>query len=137
MAMWTLLDHPADLAVEGRGDTPEAALAAVVEGLLAQLGPRDPHPGPPEDIAIEGFDQEESLVSALNELLYQINVQQRWLACPEVLELGETRVRLRVRSRRRPADQALQTEIKAATYHDLQLTATPGGSWRLQVLFDV
>ena len=137
MASWTLLDHPADLAVEGRGDTPAAALAAVVEGLLAQLGPRDPQPGPPEDIAIVGLDQEESLVSTLNELLYRINVQQRWFACPEVLELGETRMRLRVRSRPRPADQALETEIKAATYHDLQLVAEPDGSWRLRVLFDV
>lgn len=137
MATWRLLDHPADLAVEGRGDTPAAAFAAVVEGLLAQLGPRDPHPGPPEELVIEGLDREESLVSTLNELLYQINVQQRWLACPEVLELEDTQVRLRVRNRRRPADQALQTEIKAATYHYLELTATPDGSWRLRVLFDV
>ena len=137
MAPWRLLDHPADLAVEGRGETPAAALAAVMEGLLAQLGPGDPHPGPPEDLTVEGLDRQETLVTTLNELLYRVNVQQRWLACPEVLELADTRVRLRIRSRRRPSDQALDTEIKAATYHDLQFAANPDGSSRLRVLFDV
>lgn len=137
MTPWRLLHHPADLALEGCGDTPEAALAAAVEGLLAQLGPRDPHPGPVEDLTLEGLDLQECLVATFNEVLYRVNVRQRWLACPEVLELGETRVRLRIRSRRRPARQPLEAEIKSATYHGLRWDREASGRWRLRVLFDV
>ena len=32
-----MLDHTADLALEGRGASPEAALAAVCRGVVAQL----------------------------------------------------------------------------------------------------
>jgi len=137
MTPWILLDHPADLAIEGCGDTPEAALAGVVEGLLAQLGPGEPAPGEWEEITVTGLDREECVVGALNELLYRVNLRQRRLADPEVLEWTETRVRLRLASDHRPTDQGLETEVKAATYHGLHLSQGADGAWRLRVVFDV
>lgn len=141
MATWRLLDHPADLALEGSGGSPEEAFAGVVDGLLAQLDLGAPGTGTSgsgqEEIAVTGLDWEECVVGALNELLYRVNLRERRLASPQVLEWEETRVRLRLTSDLRPPGQSLETEIKAATYHGLHLSRDPDGSWRLRVVFDL
>ena len=58
MSDWKLLDHTADIALEGLGGSPEAALAAVCRGLLAQLlgNERPAFPRQPRTLEVEGVD---------------------------------------------------------------------------------
>jgi SHS2 domain-containing protein len=140
MGHWRLLDHTADLALEARGDTAEEALAALCLGLMAQIS--DLNAVEPKDevtVEADGFDAPETLVSALGEILYWVNVRDRVFSDFQICEVSENRIRLIARGEPRdPARHAFDLEIKAATYHDLAFGPDlHSGGWRARVIFDV
>jgi len=138
MGTWRVLEHPADLAMEGRGDSPEAAVESLLEGLLVQiLGDALPLAEEERTFECEGIDLQECLVSIFNEVLYQVNEKGLALRQPRVTELGERRLSLVARVGHRPPGCAIDQEVKAATYHGLDLAPDPGGTWRIRALFDV
>ena len=137
---WRLLEHTADLALEGRGDDPEEALEALCLGLMKQItdtgAVRAAHKVP---IRAEGMDRAETLVSALGELLYRVNVRG-WVFCGFAAdEVGDNRIRITARGELRdPKRHPVDLEIKAATYHDLRFEPDSSqGGWVVRVIFDV
>lgn len=138
MSTWRILDHPADLAIEARGNTPAAAIEGMLQALMEQLlGPSRGSGGEPQRIRVNGLDQAECLVSTCNEILYRVNVDGWWFRDFQVLEIGATYLCLVALGGRRGPDLPLEQEIKAATYHDLNLEQQPDGSWRLRMVFDL
>jgi SHS2 domain-containing protein len=140
MGHWQVLDHTADLAIEARGDSAEDALEALCRGLMTQIS--DPATAVPEqDVVIEvsGIDAPETLVSALGEILYWINVRFWVFSSFRVCEVSENRIRLVARGEPRdPTRHFMHLEVKAATYHDLAFDPDPRcGEWRARVVFDV
>ena len=86
---------------------------------------------------IEASNYEELLVSWLDELLY--NFYTKWFIFFkfEIEELTETR--LKAKAFGRPVGDnknRLQTEIKAATYHDLKIKKTDEG-YQVEIIFDI
>ncbi|MDW7712038.1 MAG: archease [Deferrisomatales bacterium] len=140
MAPWRALDHTADLELEASAPTPEGALEELCCGLLAHV--TDPDAVEPREgvlLEAEGLDPAETLVSALGELLYWLNVRGWVFRRCEALEVTPTRIRLRAWGEPRdPARHPFDLEVKAATYHDLAFgPEAEGGPWRARVLFDV
>jgi SHS2 domain-containing protein len=140
MAPWQILDHTADLEIEAAGETPEEALEALCAGLLAQV--TEPEAAEPREAVVleaEGLDAAETLVSALGELLYWLNVRGWVFRRCEALEVTPARIRLRAWGEPRdPARHSIDLEVKAPTYHELSCGPGPGGhGWRIRVLFDV
>jgi SHS2 domain-containing protein len=141
------LDHTADLRVEVRGKDEPDLFRNAVESLYILLGLPElsDRVGAPcaERLEIHGEDAEEALVALLGELLYRASVERRRL------NLHELAVRSSVEGRGgctvvlagdwveiRNAEAAGQREIKAVTYHDVQIRRTPGG-WSARIVMDL
>lgn len=140
MSIWKLRDHTADLALEGRGSTPEGALSALCRGLLVQLLGNGALVVPlePRTVEVDGVDRTDVIVSALGELLYLVQVE-RWIpAQVEAAHLDEEHGMLVMAGE--PFDtrrHRLQQEIKAATFHDFAMGRRDDGLYYLHVIFDV
>ncbi len=139
MGRWRLLDHTADLAIEGRGgDGPEA-----VEALLAGLAAQITLPGTVEErerlrVTGTGEGREEALVTALGELLYHAERAGWVFRRGRAVEVSDDRVVLEIRGEPHvPGRHGPRAEIKAATYHDLAFAPCPDGGWIARVVFDV
>ncbi len=143
MGTWEVLDHTADLAIEAHGADAKEALDAFCVGLLTQV--TDPNAAEPReavDIRAEGWDAPETLVTALGEVLYWLNVRGWAFRRIETVEVLPTRITLRAwgeprNSKRHP----LHAEIKAATYHELFFGPDPDDpeseGWLVRVVLDV
>lgn len=80
---------------------------------------------------------EELLVAWLEELLYQAEVAGLVLHTFEVMEVGRSSLRARVRGRRlRPDDEPTGATVKAVTRHELNVERIDG-RWLARVLFDI
>jgi SHS2 domain-containing protein len=132
------IDHTADLGLRVWGWTLPELYANAAEGMCAlffelpAVEPRERRP-----ITAEGHDREELLVDWLGELLYVAEVEQ-FLPCRfEILELNPRRLRAEIAGEPfAPGRHRWRTGIKAATYHDLEITPAPGGGWSVQIVFD-
>jgi SHS2 domain-containing protein len=152
------LEHPADLYLEIRGrDLPELvehALFALYDHIadLARFEARG-------DLVLRVSEPslDEALRSLLSEALYHVDSDGFVATAGEVQveraeasPAGEGRTAagqlvgdgwiLMARLRGENADRAhrpLLTEIKAVTYHHLEVKQGPGGDWRARVLLDV
>ncbi len=138
MGTWRTLEHTADLALEGEGASREEAVEALCLGLMSQVTePKRVRESDRVPVVAEGFDDAETVVSALNELLYLVNVKGWVFRRFEALEVSPTRVRVvGVGEPRDSIRHPFDLEVKAATYHDLSI-AFDGDRWKIRVLFDI
>ena len=135
---YELIEHTADIGVRvyGRdlkGLFRNAAycmfdIIADLEGLTQSVS---------ADFAIEADNYEELLVRWLDELLY--NFYTKWIIFFEfdILELGEKGMKARAFGRLVGENRnRLKTEIKAATYHNLNIKKQTD-YYSVEIIFDV
>ncbi len=139
---YDLLDHTADLAVAAHGSRPEIAFERCGYALFDHL--MDLRTVSP----IETFTVEvdapadptnlgETLIAWLNELLFRFESTGEIFCEFGVTLLPEGGVRsVHCGESFDPARHPRGAEIKAATYHGLELTQQ-GGLWRARVILDV
>ena len=144
MGTYSAFDHTADvgLAVRGRdlGDLLATAAEAVFDQVLQDR---------PEAVAVTETlearcdpalapDAAEVLVAWLQELLVRFETDHLVPMAIEVQEATAERVRARVGfGRFDPARHAARLEVKAVTYHGLEVGEAPDGSWSAQFILDV
>jgi SHS2 domain-containing protein len=133
------LDHTADLRVEILGKDEQDLFRNAIESLyvllgLPVVGSDGSDPGPAEDLEILGRDPEEALVELLGEILYRATVEGMRINLREISaragEKGTGGCRVVVSGTwcdLRPEELAGLREIKAVTYHDLEIRQTPKG----------
>lgn len=138
MERYETIEHTADIGIRAYGDSRRELFESAAGGMFAMMA--DPETVKPDvefTVRAEAADGVSLLVEWLNELLYVFDSKGVLLKRFEIVELGETDLRARVfgeaidRSR-----HALETDIKAATYHMLDVTES-GGRWSAQIIFDV
>jgi SHS2 domain-containing protein len=130
---WELIDHTGDIGVEARAPTLEelfAECARAMFSVLAETG--TPAPTGRESFQVAGADPAEELRDFLSELLYRFSAERRMYVAfvPEKGSLSAAW---------ESYDQArhpLRTELKAVTYHQLEVVQD-GDGWRGRVIFDV
>jgi SHS2 domain-containing protein len=135
LADFSVVEHTADWALQVRGrDLPHLLLSAAwgMNSLLVDdLATIEPVLE--RNLDVEAFDVESLLVEWLSELAY-LAERERFIACEFDLEsASEERLQARLRGDIVPA---LQKHIKAVTYHNLEVVATPEGL-EATVVFDV
>ena len=136
--MWEHFHHEADIGVRGRGDRAEQAFAEAAVALTAVI--TDPETVQCRDtvtLACSAPDLELLFVDWLNALVYEMATRRMLFrqfevrvegtelqasACGEAIDI----------TRHRPA-----TEIKGATYTQLQVFEDRQGEWRAQCVVDV
>ena len=88
-------------------------------------------------VQVSGSDWADLMVNWLRELLYFWTGKELLVKEIEVVEISEYQLSARIRVEAFNAEQhRLNHEIKAVTYHRIQVTNTPTG-WEAIVVFDV
>jgi SHS2 domain-containing protein len=136
------LDHQADLGIRGIGNTPEQALSAGAQAMLAAMANVD------QIDPIDRFFQScaapdipSLFVEWLNELLYQREINNVLFASATVTHLGQAggRWTLEGLAEGEPLDlerHEIYTEVKAATYSGLDYRRQ-GHLWIIQCIVDL
>jgi SHS2 domain-containing protein len=131
------VEHTADVGVRGRGrDLPEL-FRNMARGLFAVIaGTASVRPERERRVELEAESAPDLLHDWLEELNALHQIEGELYAEFEVVIEG-TRLSARVRGERvDPARHDLRTEVKAVTWHDLELREAPGG-WEARVLLDI
>lgn len=135
---YTLLDHTADLRIRVNGADPadlfkNAGLALF--DLITQpdrLKPREVI-----EVAVTGDDSADLMVNFLRELLYLWTGKEKLVKMIEIQQISETSVSARVSADHyQPHRHTILHEIKAVTYHQIDVSRTMDG-WQATVVFDV
>ncbi len=141
-APYELIEHTADVGVRARGKDERELFENAARGMLSIIaGEQEIIESTSREVALEGRDLEELLVSWLGELVFLIDAKEFLPAGFAVQEVrkadggwwlrAEVRGEALDRTRHR-----LRTEIKAVTYHGLAVKRGPSGL-SVDVIFDV
>jgi len=131
-------EHTADLGLRAWAPDLPALFAAAAEALFAAIVERIPTEDPATEIHLDvpGERRDWLLFDWLAELLFVFATRRLLLSDFRVV-LGPGG--LTAAARARPADparHALLHEVKAITYHDLRVEATPAG-WLAEIIVDI
>ncbi len=137
-AGYELFDHTADLGIRATAPTLAGLIQPAAEGLYAVIGElvagADLQPG---EWAFEGGDPAVLLRDYLGELLVLFEQRRRMVVKPDIVEF--TNERLAVRAGTAVVDEARSAyhrEVKAVTYHLLEIVDVPGG-FQATVIVDI
>lgn len=134
MGCWEEIDHTADIAVRIVGDTLADVFSTAAVAMFELLA--EPEEGGlpvSEDVRLEAIDRESLLVDWLNELLYLHERDEIVIVDIAFEQLRSTELQARVRGL--PV-RTYQRSIKAATFHDLEITRGQG-EYRTTIVFDI
>jgi SHS2 domain-containing protein len=132
-----ILNHTADVGIIAYGADMKQAFANAGRALFSLITELDDvkevlH----RDAELTATDEESLLVEWLNELIYQFDTEGIIFKRFDISQLDNTRLKARGYGER--VDRArhkLKREVKAATYHMLEVVKNDG--FRVQVLFDI
>jgi SHS2 domain-containing protein len=144
MGTFTVFDHTADVGLEVRGESMADLLATAARAAFDQMLEDWPEKvslteevsvAPPP--GLEG-DLGELLVTFLQELLLRFETRRLVPLEFEFSAADAKGVRARVGfGRFDPARHRTLLEIKAVTYHELDVHREPGGAWSARFILDV
>jgi len=132
-----VIDHTADIGIIARGSDLPVLFCNAAAGMLSLLTDVDTlRPDISREIRLEAADIESLLVQWLNDLLYIIYTEKLVLCKFDILIDGN---RLAARCAGQELDlkdHRFRREIKAATYHDLEV-AERDGEYSAKIIFDI
>jgi len=136
-------DHTGDVGIEAAAPDVESLFACCAEALFDIIaGEAAVRPASPAPISVEAPDLESLMVRWLRELLY-LHDTGGWLFSEfeiERIEAGPSACRLAAVARGErpdPEHRPPLTELKAVTYHQIEVRSAPGSGWTARVVFDV
>ena len=132
------IEHTADFGIHVLGSDPRELFSNAAHALFDQLTDTDCLSGSfREKLLVAGDDWPDLMINWLRELLYFWNGRERLVKSVEVLAISENRLSASIIFD--PYDATvhlIKQEIKAVTYHQLQVTCSPKG-WESKIIFDV
>ena len=138
MSGFEVIEHTADVGIHAWGDSIEEAFEEAAMGMFSLIADTDKCEEKGEiSIILEADDYDSLLVDWLSELLYAFDAERLFLCRFNVEIEGENRLKLRGSACGElydPEKHGMRTEIKAVTYHMLEIKPDKGD---LKVLFDI
>lgn len=135
---YKIFNHTADLGLEILGKDEKELFsnaAFAIFDLIVDL--HNVNPIEIRRLVVKGADREDLFVNYLRELLYMWNGEGMLLKDFSVLEIDSRHLVGEVKGEPfDPARHAIKTEIKAVTYHQVEVKETKKG-WKARVIFDV
>jgi SHS2 domain-containing protein len=117
---YELIDHTADMGMLVRSPTLEGLFEDAAYGLADTMGGRSLQGDEEVAVRCKGIDPADLLVRWLQEVLYLIEVRGLRLRSATMKQLGRTEAHGVVKGAY--TGSPLTTEIKAVTYHNLDIT---------------
>jgi SHS2 domain-containing protein len=132
---YRIFDHTADVGIEAEGGTLPELFSEAARGMFdVAVDLSTVRPLESEAVDLSAEDVSILLHDWLSELLYRFSAKGRVFSKFEFEELGENRLRARAFGEKfDDARHRLKTDIKAVTYH--QLEVKPG--WSARVILDL
>lgn len=133
-----LLEHPSDIGVLARGANPGEAVIAASHGLVSILADAAAfRPLEERYFKAPGPDEAAQVVNWLNEILFFFDTEGMVFVEFEIDSWTSEAITGRAKGERFDVDRhEIRAAVKAATYHQFESHATPGG-WELRVFVDV
>jgi len=138
MKTYETFDHTADIGIRVFGTTLEEVFVHAAEALFDVLTDLDSiRKDLTREIEINGSDREDLLVRWLGELLYLCEGEGYLFREFSIFHLTPTSLKAVARGERfDPARHEFKTEIKAITYHQVEVVQKDG-IWIGKVIFDI
>jgi SHS2 domain-containing protein len=134
MGEFEIIEHTADVGIRATGATSEELFEQATLGLAEISGIRIQGPGEVVPIELTGTDRAGLLVDWLSEVLWLHDVRAAGIVSVRIDEASENEVRGGVELG--PLTKGSGTQVKAVTYHQLQMAQGPDG-WTATVFVDV
>ena len=133
-----VIDHTADIGIVAYGATIKQVFANAALGLFDLMADLDDFKeGLQRELELSAEDVEVLLIEWLNELIYIFDVEHIIFKKFEIEKLTSTQIKARCFGERmKPGHHKLKREIKAATYHMLQISKEDS-TYKVQVIFDI
>ncbi len=135
---YTLLDHTADLRIRVSGTDPADLFKNAGLALFDLITKPDRlRPSEVIELAVTGDDPADLMVNYLRELLYLWAGNEKLVKMIDIADISDTAISARVSTDRyQPEHHEILHEIKAVTYHQIEVGRTAGG-WQAMVVFDI
>lgn len=133
---YKILPHPADIRLEIRASSKEDLFAGALEGMAYILQPNIPQKGSlkKEQIEIHSLDINTLLVDFLSEVLAKSDIYNCIFDKIKIGELRDDSIKGVIQGRK---VKEFSEEIKAVTYHKLNIFQDKKGIWKATILFDI
>ncbi len=138
MVHYFIIDHTADLGIQVFGIDPKQLFTHAGLSMfdlitdIQKLTVEDEHL-----VSVKGEDWPDLMVVWLRELLYMWVGKEMLVKSIDIQSIGEFKVSARVAwARFDPDCHVINREIKAVTYHQIQVTRTSRG-WTSTIIFDI
>ncbi len=121
-----LLEHPSDVGIEARGTSAAEAFQNAARGLMSvMVDPATVRVEEARSVHVAASDLEQLLVRWLAEILYLFDGERFTSAAFLIHSLTDTTLDATVRGERfSPARHVTRTDVKAVTYHQLDVRRT-------------
>ncbi|MBW2644149.1 MAG: archease [Deltaproteobacteria bacterium] len=135
---YNLIDHTADFGIHVFGSDSKELFANAALALFDLITDINHLKGLDScNIEVSGDDWSDLMVNWLREILYLWNGKEFLLKKVRILSLSETKLSASVELDTFDPDRhIIKTEIKAVTYHQIQVNSSPSG-WEARIIFDI
>jgi len=135
---YTLLDHTADLRIRVTGtDLADLFKNAGLALFDLIFKPETLTTDKIIEVQVNGDDPADLMVNYLRELLYLWTGKEKLVKMVDIVHISDTAVSARVSTDRyQPERHEILHEIKAVTYHQIDVSRTADG-WQATMVFDV
>jgi SHS2 domain-containing protein len=135
---YTLLDHTADLRIRITGNDPADLFKNAGLALFDLIvGAQTVTPEKEIFLRVGGADPADLMVNYLRELLYLWTGREKLITMIDIGNISEFDLDARITiGKYVPARHEIAHEIKAVTYHQIEVSRTPEG-WQATVVLDI
>lgn len=132
------VDTTADIALEVWGKDYRELVEEAIRGLIEimfdveKIEEKEKFP-----VVVTGFDREDVLITALNEVVFLVDARRMVFRRVEVHEASDTEVKFTLFGEKYdPKRHEVKEEIKAATFHNVEIVEE-SGQLKTKIVFDV
>ena len=135
---YRLIDHTADFGIHVFGSDSKDLFANAVHAMFDLITEIDSLKGLDAFyIRVTGDDWPDLMVNWLREILFLWNGKEMLVKTAQILSLSKNDLSAKVIFDPYDPDiHTIKTEIKAVTYHQIQVNSGPAG-WEAKIIFDV
>jgi len=133
-----LIDHTADFGIQVFGSDSKELFTNAALALFDVITEMDVLKGRDScSITASGEDWSDLMINWLREILYLWNGREMLVKSVQILFLSENKISAKIYfDAYKPDRHIIKTEIKAVTYHQIQVKSSPSG-WKAQIIFDI
>ena len=135
---YRLIDHTADFGMQVFGSDSQELFSNAALALFDVITDMDVLEGRNScNITASGEDWPDLMINWLREVLYLWNGKEMLVKSVQILSLSENNISAKIYfDAYMPDRHIIKTEIKAVTYHQIQVKSSPSG-WKAQIIFDI